>query len=61
MKEIQITAANANGERRVQQQMQNYQIELKKMLFGVSKFNFSMGLALIFFCTFMMYASVTLL
>ena len=43
---------------RVQQQMQNYSKKLKNLHFGVSKFNFSLGLELSLYCTFLMYRSV---
>ena len=43
---------------RVQQQMQNYSKKLKNLHFGVSKFNFSLGLELSLYCTFLMYWSV---
>ena len=43
---------------RVQQQMQNYSKKLKNLHLGVSKFNFSLGLELSLYCTFLMYRSV---
>ena len=36
--------------RRVNQHVQNYKTYLKNSLFGVEKFNFSLGLSFNFFC-----------
>ena len=46
-------------QRRVKKQVQHYNKYLKNSSFGVEKFNFSLGLLLIFNCTEWMYSSVS--
>ena len=45
-------------ERRVNQQVQNYNTRLKNSCFGVEKFNFSLGLSFNFFCIEIILLSV---
>ena len=45
---------------RVNQQVQNYKTCLKNSLFGVEKFNFSLGLSFNFFCIDIIFLSVYL-
>ena len=45
--------------RRVNRQVQNQAILLRNSVFGVSNFNFFLGLLLIFFCMLAIFLSVT--
>ena len=46
-----LTSASAKADGRVKKQVQHYNKYLKNSSFGVEKFNFSLGLLLIFNCT----------
>ena len=49
---------NKKALRRVNQQVQNYNISFVELILGVSKLSFCLGLELIFFCIIAIFLSV---